>query len=83
MVQITLSEGEFALSKDVDVQLWLDSRAYQKLQPLKYAYNNEDFILMNNKLMKEFENFKKQSTTPAISLIEVNELIAFWIKYVK
>jgi hypothetical protein len=82
LYKVTFEVGEFALSKDVDVQVWLDKRAYQKL-PLLAHVHSDCFICMNNDLMEEFENFKKsvsQGSDSPVSLIEYNELIEFWMR---
>ncbi len=58
---LSLGEGEYCLSKDVDVSLWLDySYIYRasvsKEPPLREAW---DFVIINGKLHDEFDAFKK------------------------
>lgn len=59
MFKVQLKEGEFALSKDVDVQLWLDRKAYQQLPPVAEVHRG-CFVVMNEESMTDFESFKEQ-----------------------
>lgn len=79
---MSLKKGEFALSEDVDVRVWLDCRAYNQLPPLPRVHNN-CFVVMDEDLMTEFEKFKKSfrpNSANPISWIEVNELIEYWMR---
>ena len=40
-------DGDYALSKDIDVALWKDYRAYHNEQPLRVAM---DFVVVNDRL---------------------------------
>ena len=48
LIQLNREEDEFALSKDVDVQLWIDYRAHNQLPPLELWFGN--FVLVNDDL---------------------------------
>lgn len=69
------SPGEYALSKDVDVSLWLDSRQFNH-DPLLNDTSN--FVIIDSKLHKEFDKFKHSETRHSYSLIPVNELLQFY-----
>ena len=68
-------EGKYGPNIDVDVVLWLDSRAFQKKSSLRDAYG---FVILNSELHDEFDKFKKQETLP--EYIEYVELLEFWLK---
>lgn len=59
------------MSKDVDVSLWLESRAFQNKLPLSEV---SDFVLVNSTLHAEFDKFKKEETDPDYSVLLLNEL---------
>lgn len=69
------SEDDHALSKDVDVTLWQDYRAFNGNKPVKDAL---DFVIVNNKLHNEFDSFKKSEVPSDISFIETNALLQFY-----
>ena len=61
---LSLGEGEYCLSKDVDVSLWLDYRAsVSEEPPLREAW---DFVIINGKLHNEFDAFKKAEIRTAL-----------------
>jgi hypothetical protein len=60
------------LSKDVDVALWLDYRAFNGDKPVKDA---PDFVIVNSELHNEFDSFKKSEVPGGISFIETNPLL--------
>ena len=57
--------GEYAraLSKDLNVALWLDYRSFNKEKPLKEVYDG-DFIIIDEQLHAQFDEFK-QKVVPA------------------
>ena len=63
---------DYALSKDVDVALWMDSRAFHGQPPLTDA---SDFVIVNCQLHNELDSFKKSQINPASSYIAMNELL--------
>ena len=65
-------EDDHALSKDVDVVLWQSYRAYQKQPPVTDAI---DFVIVNNQLHSQFDEFKKTEIEPDISYLEMNHLL--------
>ena len=65
------------MSKDVDVALWLDSRAYHGEPLLKFAI---DFIIVNSQLHNQFDKFKKSETKSSHSVLELVELLHFYHK---
>lgn len=68
--------GEFALSKDVDVALWLDYRTFTNQEPLEEVY---DFVIVNQPLLKEFKEFQQSNTCPEFSYLPVTKLMELWI----
>ena len=55
--------GEYALSKDLNVALWLDYRSFNKEKPLKEVYDG-DFVIIDEQLHAQFDEFK-QNVVPA------------------
>ena len=72
-----MKEGEYALSKDVDVALWLHYRAYNKLPLLS---DDGDFIIVNTELHDDFDDFKNKEVEPGYSYLEVNELLQHFLE---
>ncbi len=70
-------EGDYGLSINVDVSLWLDSRTYRGLPPLCTAYN---FVVIDSALHDEFDAFKQAEVDPEYSLLAMSELLEFWYK---
>ena len=68
-------EGEYGLSKDVDVVLWLDYRAYHRKPPLREALG---FVIVDETLHEEFDEFKQRETSLHISYLPPLELIRLW-----
>lgn len=56
-----MKSGEYALSKDNDVALWLHHRAYNKLPPLSDV---GDFIIVNTDVHDDFDDFKSKEIEP-------------------
>ncbi len=69
------SEGEYGISKDVDIALWLDSRAFDMKPQLREVC---DFIIINGILHDEFDEFKAKETHPGFSLLPAIELLQYW-----
>ena len=57
------SVGDYAISKDVDVALWLDCRAFNKKEPLRDVL---DFVIVNTRLHDDFDEFKKNEIQSSI-----------------
>lgn len=77
--QLDQEKGEFALNKDVDVQLWIDYRAHNRLPPLIETLDS--FVIVTTELFEEFGEFKKNEAIPKnFSWIEINELLSYWMR---
>ena len=48
------NDGDHGLSKDVDVALWLDYRAYHNMQSLR---EERDFVILDFEFHEEFDEF--------------------------
>ena len=59
--------GDYALSKDVDVALWLD---YNKKEPVMVA---NDFVIVNSDLHDDFDAFKAEHIKSNYSYVPLNE----------
>ena len=70
-----LDSGEYGLSKDVDVALWIQARAFRNEPPLQEVF---DFVIVNRHLHSEFDLFKEQEIDRDYSLIALNELLHYW-----
>ena len=70
-------ENEYGLNINSDVELWLDSRAYQKRPSLQEACG---FVIMNSELHDEFDQFKMKEAYPDYSLLQHIELLDFWLR---
>jgi hypothetical protein len=68
--------GEFALSKDVDVSLWLESRAFSNQPALQEV---QDFVVVNHSLLKEFKEFQSSRIDPEFSYLPAVDLLQLWI----
>ena len=60
------------MSKDVDVALWQDHRLFNSEKPLIDAL---DFVIVNNELHKQFDDFKKIEVPSNTNFIETNPLL--------
>ena len=69
-------KDEYPLSKDVDVALCQNFRAYHNMQPLTDAV---DFIIVNFVLHEEFDKYKKSKIESGYSYLKVNELLEFYL----
>ena len=72
------NDGDHALSKDTDVALWQDYRAYHGMQPFTDAV---DFVIVDFKLHDEFDKFKKDHIEHGSSYLKVNEFLQFFIDH--
>ena len=66
---------EYALSKDLDVSMWLDRRNFIRKSPL---VDIGDFVIVNPDLHEEFDKFKKSEVRPACSFVPLTELLKFY-----
>ena len=66
---------KYALSKDLDVALWIDFRAFHGKPEL---VNVIDFVIVNSRLHDEFDQFKKAEVQSSYSLLPVVELLLFY-----
>lgn len=67
--------GDYALSKDPDVALWLDNREFKGFPPLVDAV---DFVIVNGQLHNQFDQFKSKECTSQRSFLPMNELLKFY-----
>ena len=66
---------DYALSKDLDVALWLDSREYLGEAPLTDAL---DFVIVNCHLHDQFDQFRAAETRSCYSHVHMVELLRFY-----
>ena len=76
---LRLKEGEYALSKDIAVCLWLEYRSLNASTPLRDV-SGGDFVIVNEELHGEFDEFrskvyayvdKEYSIVEAVELLQV------------
>ena len=70
-------DSDHALSKDVDVALWQDYRAHCHMQPVRDAL---DFVIVDNKLHDEFDEFKRAEIESIYSYLRLNELLKLYLR---
>ena len=75
-----LGPGEYGLSKDPDVTLWMESRNYANKPPLRETCN---FVIINSSLHDEFDEFKRNNTLHDYSILPMNELLEYWNTLIK
>ena len=75
-MQYDRAPGEFLLSKDVDVVLWQDWRKYAGKPELRDLGN---FVVVNDNLMKEFDEFKASTVEPGEIMLPSCDLLQYWI----
>ena len=63
------------MSKDLDVALWLDYRAFHK-EPL--LTDVHDFIVINSQIHDQFDLFQKATVKKSYSFVPVCELLLFY-----
>ena len=74
--QLKCGVGEYGLSKDVDVAMWLQYREFHNQSPLREVCN---FVIVNELLHQQFDAFKKREIFPPYTIyLETNELLALW-----
>ena len=71
----TFSNGEYALSKDLDVAMWLDFRNFTSESPL---VDMGDFVMVNADLHDDFDEFKKSEVKPFCSVVPLTELLKLY-----
>ena len=69
-----LKPGEYGLSEDLDVALWLDCRALQCDTPVPEI---QDFVIIDSQLHDQFDLFKKSNVRESYSLIPLCNLLTF------
>jgi hypothetical protein len=74
-VSESLGNEEYALSKDLDVAMWLDYRNFRRESPL---VDIGDFVIVNPDIHGEFDEFKKCEVRPACSFVPLTELLKFY-----
>ena len=75
-LQFECAPGEFLLSKDVDVMLWQDWKKYSGKSKLRDLGN---FVVVDNRLMEEFDEFKPNMIEPGVILLPSCDLLQYWI----
>ena len=70
-----IKNGNYGLSKDTDVSLWMDYRQFNGDPPLSEVAN---FVIINNELHSEFDEFKKKEVESHYSYIQLTELLKFY-----
>ena len=75
-------QGEYALSRDINVALWMDYCTFYGECPLKELLGG-NFVLVNEALQDEFEEFRRKiqcmiGTTH--TLVKGVELLKLWLK---
>ena len=76
-LQWRTSTEEYCLSKDVDVSLWLDYRAYHQMPTLREIVG---FVIVDASLHKEYEEFRATNAVSDISFLPQNELLQCWCR---
>ena len=77
-------QGEYALSKDINVALWIDYRTFYGECLLKEVLGG-NFVIINEDLQVEFEEFIAKiqcmiGTTH--TLVKGVELLKLWLKFI-
>ncbi len=68
-----VNPGDYALSRDLDVDFWLAQRRLNSKPELREV---SDFVIINSCLHNEFDAFKKSEVKLQFSFVEVNELLS-------
>eukprot|EP00731_Ephydatia_muelleri_P011773 Em0006g667a len=77
-----LEQREYALSKDIDVALWIDYRLYYGEAPLREVYGG-DFVIVTEDLNDEFDVFKRKVFSyldDALRMVRSIDLLNIWIR---
>ena len=70
--------GEYALSKDLNVALWLDYRSFNNEKPLKEVYDG-DFVIIDEQLHAQFDEFKQNVVPTNHSMVQKLNLIDHYL----
>lgn len=71
----------FALSRDLMVDLWLQSRQYNKMSPFKREVCGGEFVICDDGLYESFMEFKKGVIYQNdLRIVENVDLVTYWIK---
>eukprot|EP00731_Ephydatia_muelleri_P011915 Em0006g809a len=79
---LRLQEGEYALSKDITVCLWLEYRSLNGSTPLRDV-SGGDFVIVNEELHGEFDEFRSKVyayVDKEYSIVEAVELLQVWCR---
>ncbi|KAL5481694.1 hypothetical protein EMCRGX_G021920 [Ephydatia muelleri] len=79
---LRLKEGEYALSKDITVCLWLEYRSLNGSTPLRDV-SGGDFVIVNEELHGEFDEFRSKVyayVDKEYSIVEAVELLQVWCR---
>ncbi|KAL5471118.1 hypothetical protein EMCRGX_G029199 [Ephydatia muelleri] len=79
---LKLKEGEYALSKDITVCLWLEYRSLNGSTPLRDV-SGGDFVIVNEELHGEFDEFRSKVyayVDKEYSIVEAVELLQVWCR---
>ena len=79
---LRLMEGEYALSKDITVCLWLKYRSVNGSTPLRDV-SGGDFKIVNEELHREFDEFRSKVyayVDKEYSIVEAVELLQVWCR---
>ncbi|KAL5509176.1 hypothetical protein EMCRGX_G004493 [Ephydatia muelleri] len=79
---LRLKEGEYALSKDITVCLWLEYRSLNGSTPLRDV-SGGDFVIVNEELHREFDEFRSKVyayVDKEYSIVEAVELLQVWCR---
>eukprot|EP00731_Ephydatia_muelleri_P019536 Em0012g361a len=81
-ISLHLEQREYALSKDIDVALWIDYRLYYGEAPLREVYGG-DFVIVTEDLNDEFDVFKRKVFSyldDALRMVRSIDLLNIWIR---
>ena len=76
---LRLKEGEYALSKDITVCLWLEYRSSNGSSPLGNV-SGGDFVIFNEELHGEFRSKVYAYVDKEYSIVEAVELLQVWCR---
>ena len=75
-----MKAGEYAISKDLNVALWEEFMNNSKKKTLQEIYGG-DFVIINEELHSQFDEFKKNMVPANHSMVPVMELLEYyWCK---
>ena len=72
-----IQEGEFAISRDLLVDVWLKFREYNGELQLKEVMGG-DFVVLTEYLWDELDEFRKNSSSLDCYAVEDVELVRYW-----